>query len=301
MGSRFRYVLLAACCAAATVAASETPDEILLRSGSLIRGRILDDGAANVRIEIPVAARRPGENLQPPIEFTIDKKNIRAITRGGGSFFQSAEWTDLRPAPPRPLPAPSFESFENTSTRSEADSVESWDLPLEAERLSDDERRLASDAFRRLGSPDEYERRAAAGELVAIGGLWRVAVEVLRMDPDIRRRVAAADLLGEMEEPRATPALANLLDARGEPAEVQTAAWRTLTRLTGESLSFDPSADADTRATQAEAWRAVVDGRDPEPVVGRREEEPPPDASWEAPEPESGVEAEPETGGWESE
>ena len=318
MQHRFRFALLAACLAAVAAVAADTggaPDEILLRSGAVIRGRVMDDTGSGVKVEIPVTTRGANEN-PPPIVVSIDKKGIRAITRGGDGFFQSSEWVDTRPAVvSRPTPSPLPGDFDSIFARPEEVDGNSWDLPLAEETwLSDMERRLASDAFRRLGSPNASERQTALAQLSAMGDrLWRVAVEVFRVDPVVLRRVTAADLLGEMKEKRATAALAASLDAQDVPAEVQTAAWRALIALTGETLPYDPTADANTRAIQADAWRTLVGApiasrpsvperpsqpaEMPEPTPESEPEPSEPESEPEVVEPESEPEAE-TTDGW---
>jgi len=259
-------VLLATLILAATAAA----DEILLKNGNVIIGKIIHEDAENVIIRISSPLSDDSGDAEKFIEMSFPKSNVRRITRDA-NFFQpikrkgTEEEKKPEPAatptePPEPTPpvTPTSPDTPTTGAGTETAAETTPATDKEPEPLLDPALQKQVDSYiESLGTMmDEEKRKGIEQRLAAIGeDVGPTVILALKKGGPDFKRISLIRILERLRDKRGVRELIEQLKGMRTNTIRMRFAYQTLMKITGHAIKFEYEVeDNKYRAKQVQAW-----------------------------------------------
>jgi hypothetical protein len=264
-------------------AGASAADEILLKNGNVFRGKILSETEREVVIGIPMnegeEVTRDKKNF---IEMTVDKANIKSITRDSTIFrpiereVVGEEKTPVEPVlaneENKTSPAektPATETAPNTNEQpvegegktTDNNNKEEAATEKPVEEQLDPALQAQIDALvKNLGSGDEAARNKAAQKLQSIGKDATPSLVKALLSGGNTQRIDAAKVLGEIRDKRAIQGLIKALEGGRDDRTRMRFVYNALKSVTGQSFFFNEDGNANKRRAEVAKWQEWFDG-----------------------------------------
>ncbi len=260
-------------------------DEILLKNGHVITGKIEQEDAEEVTIRVRTPSTAEGGDKEQYIKMTFAKENVRRITRDG-SFFEPITRTATQDEeeeaeePTAPVPAvPAAD--EETEPAVEEPTAEAEESKAAAEAKEDElDPALKAQIESLIGSIEATEEQEARERLeqrlVAIGkDAVPLVVTALKAGGSDLKRISLIRVLRTLGDKRAVQELVNQMRGGRRNQTRMRYAWYAVRTLTGKGFDYDYDEDnTQKRNRQLNVWQKWFDSvkDDYPPQIGYDEE-----------------------------
>ncbi len=233
-------------------------DEVLLKNGNVIVGKIVQETAQSITIKVLTASGQGKTGADRFIQMTFQKKDIRRITREA-NFFKPVTRTggarkekdEQVPASPDITPAMDAGKEDAKERGGAAADAKDEDKARESkdnDKADKEEDKLDPALQAQVDSlidsigktKDQKQREAMESRIVAIGKeVAPTVIKALNAGGDDFKRISLIRVIRSLGDKRAVQALINQLKGNSRNTIRMRYAWKTLKSLTGKGFDFD--------------------------------------------------------------